>query len=872
MSLGDYQRKRDFKRTPEPAGEPAKPEGQSSGLFVVQKHAATRLHYDFRLAIDGVLKSWAVPKGPSLNPADKRLAVMVEDHPLDYASFEGVIPEGNYGAGQVIVWDQGTYVLEGKGTPADQLARGELKLSLSGAKLRGSFALVRLKPKPGSKPGAPTEWLFIKHRDAHADPAWDVDRHPASVLSGLTIEELAADPTIAAVASPDPASLAGAVRAEPMPSRVTVALASLAESAFNDPDWLFELKWDGMRVVARVENGGVQLLSRTGRDVTLQFPELAVLPQQTGAARAILDGEVVVLDADGKSDFGRLQPRMLTARPSPALLREAPVCYYIFDILYADGCDLRGVALIERKRFLRSILRASQHLLYSDHVAGEGEAFFQLVTTKGLEGIVAKHARSAYTAGRSTSWLKIKTVNELDAVIGGYTASPAAGREFGALLVGLYDDKRRLVFISGVGTGFTGPDQQALLGRLQVLGSAECPFTEPPEINEVAHWVSPRLVARVKFNSWTKDRGLRGPVFLGLRDDVDPAQCTLEAPAKPVQASGGGAPDAATARVAGPRIVDLEVALFDSKVDQAMVQVEGRELRLTHLNKLYFPEAGCTKRDLLAHYYRVAPFILPFLCNRPLVLHRFPHGVSGKPFYQKEVRDTVPEWMTTIRIPSEHRGREIEFAVATDLASLLFLTNLGCIEHNPLSTTTEDLEHPGYLFFDLDPTDETSYAAVVEVANCVAELLAGIDVPAYFKTSGASGFHIFIPLEPVYTFEQIRLFTEIISRQVQQRLLKLVTLERAVNKRLSGRVYLDYSQNALGRPLASVYSVRPTPRATVSTPVLRTELTPQLSPEQFDLRSMPARLERTGDLWKEFWNTPARLEDVAGKLASIQSA
>ncbi|MCW5982341.1 MAG: DNA ligase D [Bryobacteraceae bacterium] len=835
MALEDYRKKRTFDKTPEPAGGPSTSAG-AGPVFVVQKHAARRLHYDFRLEIDGVLKSWAVPKGPSLNPADKRLAVQTEDHPLEYGNFEGEIPKGNYGAGTVVLWDRGAFEVEGDLPASRQLERGDMKIHLTGHKLRGSFALVRLK--------SGKDWLLIKHRDSYVDPSWDIDAHDGSV---------------AGILPADPSVLDGA-REAPMPDRVEVMLAVLGKEAFSDPDWLFELKWDGMRAIAIIDGGALELRSRTWRNVTAGFPELAILPERLQARRAVLDGEIVVLDSEGRSNFERMQSRMNVARPTAALLKDAPVDYYIFDILYCDGYDLRSARLVDRKRFLRSILDPQPPVRYSDHIAGQGEELFKAASRSGAEGILAKRADSPYAGGRSPHWMKLKILKDLDAVIGGFTA-PRGGRQyFGALLLGLYRDGK-LEFIGGVGTGFTGKRQAEIMKRLEPLETARWPFSAKPDTREPARWVAPKLAARVTYGEMTAENRLRQPVFVALRDDLKPEDCVFAAEVTPAPA-----PSPPERRRPSSPPADLEQELLRGRAETAQFDIDGKPLRLSNLNKVYFPETGFTKRQLLAYYYRVAPYLLPFLKDRPLVLQRHPNGVTSQGFYQKDAGLEKPDWIDTVRIDSEGSGKQIEYYVANDLASLLFLTNLGCIEHNPWSSRADNLERPDYVFFDLDPTGDTPYATVVKLARAVMKVMDRIGCTVFLKTSGASGMHIYLPLEPVYTYEHVRTFAEIIARLIEAQAPDLLTFERATSKRKEGRIYFDFSQNAYGRPLASVYSVRPVAAATVSAPISPAELKPSLTPKRFTLSNLPARLEKTGDLWTAFWNHRQRIEPAIERL------
>jgi bifunctional non-homologous end joining protein LigD len=839
VALDTYRGKRKFGETPEPAPAPVR--AGRGDTFVVQQHDATRLHWDFRLEIDGVLASWAVPKGPSLNPADKRLAVETEDHPLEYASFEGVIPKGNYGAGPVQVWDCGTYEMEGGLAASEQRRRGELKFRLHGRKLRGSFALVHTG-KRATEPKDRKNWLLIKHADASADPGWNIGALDWSALTGRTIQEIADGlPGHASTA----ADLPGARKAR-MPAEAEPALATLIDKPFTDPGWIFELKWDGMRVLARIRDGKAELRSRTGRIVTAQFPELAALPARIAAAEALLDGEVVVLDEEGRPDFSRLQRRMGVERPAAALVAEAPALYYVFDLLHADGYDLRATPLLERKDFLRRMLLPEDPLRYSSHVTGDGEALYKMAREKGLEGIVGKQARSVYPTGRSAQWVKLKTTSEVDAVVGGFTA-PRGGREhFGALLVGLHDGAR-LRFVGGVGTGFDQKTQAEVARQLQPLIAEKMPFAERPATREKARWVAPKMVARVRFAGWTPERHLRAPVFVGLRPGVDPKEATFRAETPKAQPS-------------------LAAEIAAAPGDDLTLAVEGRKLRLTHLNKIFFPEIGLAKRDLLAYYASVAGLILPFLRDRPLVLRRLPDGVAGGLFYQKEA-GKMPEWIRTVSIPSE--GKKIRYVVCDDLATLLWLTHLGCIDHNPWASRIDDLERPDYVFIDLDPSEGTPFASVVDVAREVCAVLAEARMKVYVKTSGASGIHIFLPIERVYSFEQAAMFGQVVSRIAAARIPDKATFERTVSKRPRGSVLLDYAQLAYSRPLASVYSVRPEPQATVSAPITVQELRPALTPAQFTLKNMPERIEKAGDLWADFWTSRQRLEPALERLKAM---
>jgi bifunctional non-homologous end joining protein LigD len=873
--LEEYRRKRRFDRTPEPAGEPSEtkkdkrlpkpklglePITEYGDTFVVQKHSATRLHYDFRLAIDGTLKSWAVPKGPSLNSGDKRLAVQTEDHPLEYGGFEGKIPEGNYGAGTVMVWDRGTFRVEGTLDALRQLERGEIKFSLNGEKLRGSFVLVKLKH---SQKG--NEWLMIKHKDAAEDPGWDIEQHDGSVLTGRTLLEIKEELPPTRSASPlQPAELEGA-RKSAMPARLGPMLATIGEGAFSDPNWLFEIKWDGVRALAWIAGGKLTLRSRNNLDITNRYPELASLPAAIAAPNAVLDGEIVALDARGHSDFERLQERMHVRAPSENQISKTPVVYYVFDLLYCDGYDLREAPLVERKQLLERLLHPSERFRYSDHQMERGEELFELARENGLEGIVAKRASSRYVSDRSANWLKLKVTKTLDAVVGGWSAARTPAIPFGSLLLGLYEGKK-LRFIGHVGSGFGEKKLEELAGKLRALETSTCPFDKVPQTNEKATWVSPDLVVRVKYSGWTDEHILRHPVFLALLEDSQPRECRWEN-----EVAGSATP----AIVHAPEVVgkvlknkaEIEAELFNGHSETMAIELDGKRLRWSNLNKVYFPESGYTKRNLLAYYYRIADFILPFLRDRALVLRRYPDGIKGQAFFQKDLREGIPDWFVTVPIESEEKGKAIHYATAKDRASLLFLTGLGCIDENPWSSRLDDLDHPDYFFFDLDPSDGTEFSVVVTIARALQEELKALSLASFLKTSGATGIHLYIPVEPVYTYEQLRTFAEIVARTVSTKHPNLVTNERSVAKRPAGRVLIDVQQNAHGRPLAAPYAVRAFPKAPVSAPILPRELRPNLNPETLNIRTIFARLKEKGDLWADFWKQRQRLEEAIELLS-----
>jgi bifunctional non-homologous end joining protein LigD len=878
VALQEYRRKRQFEATPEPRGKDRAGHGNR---FVVQEHHATRLHYDFRLEVNGVLKSWAVPKGPSLDPSDKRLAVQTEDHPLEYAKFEGTIPAGNYGAGEVIVWDEGTYETEGS-LPADkQLERGELKFRLHGQKLKGSFVLVKLRFSRSGKPGK--DWLLIKHRDSAAQEGWNVNEHSESVVSGRSIRPREKDSAAAGSArgkqtAPQKIEFPSGAKKAPMPEHVVPALATLAENPFSDPAWLFEIKWDGVRTLARVKDHQLKLWSRSQREITGEYPEMAVLPNYVNGHDVWLDGEIVALDKDGRSDFQMLQQRFSVQSPSAELMRKVPVVYYVFDVLYCDGYDLRKVPLIERKKLLRRILDADSLVRYSDHEVEKGRELYDLARERGLEGIIGKQIHAAYPEGRTKSWLKFKFDRELDAVVGGWTDPRKSREHFGALLVGLYEGKR-LEFIAGAGTGFSVALQASLAERLRAFHISDCPFAEEPDTREKAHWVRPELVARVTYSGWTEGRHLRQPRFAGLLEDHDPRECTFEKEMrieKDVNANqGDGRKHSAKSATRVHARASSAAALTEKELakeldagarEDVFAEVGGQTLHFTNLNKVYFPQDGYTKRDLLAYYLHMAPFILSFLKDRPLVLRRYPNGIEGDAFFQKDVGKGVPDWIQTAAITSESKGSKIHYFLANDLPALLYLTNLGCIDHNPWSSRYDDQEHPDYIFFDLDPSAGAEFASVVKLARALTERLESLRLRVFVKTSGATGLHIFIPIRPHYGYEQVRQFVELVATWTARDYPELITTERSLSKRPQRSIYVDAHQNSRGQSLASVYSVRAFPHAPVSAPVSFRELNAKLRADTWNIKSLPARVKKIGDLWARFWKERQDLEHAVQTL------
>ena len=883
--LEEYVRKRKFSRTPEPAPSPGDAARGAAGprpVFCVQRHDASRLHYDFRLEVDGALKSWAIPKGPSLDPGVRHLAVHVEDHPLEYGSFEGNIPSGEYGGGSVMLWDRGTYELLDADVSADeQLARGDFKFRLSGEKLHGDFAIVQMKNR-----GKGDEWLLIKKRDQFATPGWNIEDYAASVLTGRSQEEIAqslpahqpkrsaapAKPRRKSAASAaakkkiaakkqsfDPSALKGA-RAAPLPEWFEPMSATVAARPPAGDDWLFEIKWDGVRALcyldALAEEDALRIFSRSGRLSERQYPELSVLPHFVNARQAILDGEITVLDPKGVSRFELIQPRIANTDPAAVahLARSTPVVLFLFDLLYLDGYDLRNVALGDRRRALEAVLAPSSVIRLSAAFPGSGEELLAAARESGLEGIVAKHASSRYESRRSREWLKIKLVNQQEFLICGYTKGERD--PIGALVLGFHEDGQ-LVWAGNVGTGFTAQTLRDLRARLEPLITRRSPFASNVKpASSGLTWVRPELVAMVKFSNWTAGKHLRAPVYLGLRDDVQPAAVHRELP------THGKSP---THR-------ESPASLLSGTANEAALTLDGHPLKLTNLNKVLFPADGYTKRDLLNYYDAVAHLILPHLKDRPLSLKRYPNGIDAQYFFQKDVPANQGTWLRKVKIWSEHRESKpagpIHYVFADDRASLLYLTNLGCIDQNPWMSRVDSIDSPDFVLIDLDPY-QCGYDKIVEAALLVRDVLDSLGLTGYPKTTGGDGMHIYIPLEPVYTYEDSRNFAELLARLVVAERPGLFTTPRSVAQRQPDRVYFDAQQNAKSKTIAAPYSARAYPHAPVSTPLEWSEVKKGLRPAQFTIRNAPERFARTGDLFADVLEKTQTIETALQRLEKL---
>jgi bifunctional non-homologous end joining protein LigD len=900
MPLEEYRRKRDFGKTPEPA--PADPPG-TTGRFVVQRHRATRLHYDFRLEIEGVLVSWAVPKGPSLDCKTRRMAIHVEDHPIEYFDFEGIIPAKQYGAGDVIVWDWGTWEPEAPTLdPKKSIDEGELKFRINGEKVKGRFTIVRTSRRPGAEPVRAFEkdegeqWLLIHKCDEHSEPGWDAEDYPKSVKTGRTNDEVKAQREAIWISESPAATaeidLAGAKKAS-MPKHIEPMLATLATKAFDDDDWLFEIKWDGFRVQAVVDEGKVKIWTRSLKDAEMYFPNLLSPPRWIEAQQAIVDGEVVALDEAGRPDFSLLQTKLGNKTGSGLV-------YQPFDLLYLDGRSLLQVPLEDRKRLLRSVLKEHPRVRYAAHVEREGKAFFAAAEANGLEGIIAKLRRSTYEPGKRTpAWLKIKIRPEQELVVGGWTPGSGNAKDLGAVVVGVYEGAK-LQFAGKVGSGFTAGIRRELLDRLHPLAQKAPPFDPPPpkdykgrwggELVDVT-WVRPELVIRAELGGWTRDGVVRQAAYKGIEPGRDPKTVVHETPvsttsavraaesevppmpesktksaaasnavAKPKSTSkskkaagGASASDASPFRGATPE----ELAALDALGNEGVWKIDGQDLKVTNLDKALFKprppdDDPITKRELIRFYATIAPTILPHLKDRPLNLNRFPNGPDGPSFWQKNIKETDPKWLTRWHetgVDGRTDRNANDHLIADGPAALAWLANQASFEIHAWTGKLPDPWQPAFAYIDSDPGEKTTWDETLTLARLYRAALEHLGVRGYPKTTGKRGIQIWIPIEPKYDFHETSAWVERVSRAVGSTVPELISWEWSTKNR-GGKARLDYTQNASIKTLVAPYSVRPAAGAPVSTPISWDELDdPDIRPDRWTIRDLPARIAKVGDLF-----------------------
>ncbi len=875
-ALKKYRAKRDFQRTPEPAGS-KRSSGQRDHHFVIQKHAARRLHYDLRLELNGVLKSWAVPKGPSLNPAEKRLAIEVEDHPLEYADFEGVIPQGEYGGGTVMVWDHGRWDSDSR-DPARALKQGKLSFELHGDKLHGGWSLLRShSPSDGGR-DAKQQWLLIKRDDefaTHEPGAPWLEAHDRSAVSNLSMEQIrtrsdrvwSSDPQAAQeqqAEAIDPATLTGAVRAR-QPERLEPQLATLATTPPEGDEWLHEIKFDGYRVLAMIRGSQVALITRGGQDWTHRFKHIAKALQAAPVSSAILDGEVVVLDAQGRSRFQLLQNQLNDSA-------QAKPVYFIFDLLHCDGYDLTQTPLIERKRLLAALVdktsSAGEQIQFSEHIIGQGRQVRDRACDMDLEGIVSKRLDSPYRSRRTRDWIKSKCFREQEFIIVGYTRPARSRIGFGALLLALHDEGGQLVYCGRVGTGFTDQSLRQLHGQLKPLERESPPVQGPltAREREAVTWVEPQLIAQVSFHEWTGDGRLRHPVFNGLRSDKSPSEVTREKPLSPKDLPVPTAPTRSKSskrqtrgNATGPRTVSTKSKSRNGSV------VAG--VALSSADRVLYPEQGLTKRQLAEYYDQVADHMLEHVAGRPLTLVRCPEGRGQSCFYQRHYRDDLPEWVAPVE-PPEADGKK--WLQIRDRQGLISMAQIGVLEIHPWGARADDLDKPDRMVFDLDPGPDVAWDDVVHAAHEVRDRLAALDLVSFVKTTGGKGLHVVAPLTRRTGWDDVKQFARdlaaALAREQPSRYVAKMTKSRR-----HGRIYIDYVRNSRTATSVAPFSPRARPGAPVAMPVSWDELTAELRPDQFDITTVPAALaRRPRDPWEDFSSvrqsiTAARLRDVKSR-------
>ena len=925
-TLEEYRRKRDFNQTPEPSGDPIpRPAAELSAWeqlphgerFCVQKHRATRMHFDFRLEHDGVLLSWAVPRGPSLDPAKKRLAVQTEDHPIDYGEFEGVIPSG-YGAGTVMLWDIGTFewVKESAEDFDRSRLKGDIKFRLQGTKISGEFALVHIGERGrryGGSSDGDKNWLMIKKRDASVVEGFEAIDIDVSVKTGRSLAEIAAE------GGGDPREIRRAARVRTAPSSAAPVLppqglaeapppmlATPVDHPFSRDGWLFELKYDGIRAMVSVADDRVRITGRRGGDETAHYPEAQAIRAGIHARQAIVDGELVVLDAEGRPSFERMQQRINVTREADVrrVAAEHPVTFIAFDLLELEGRDLLSTELRIRKKTLRETIVNSPHILFAAHVERDGTSLFDVARGSGVEGIVGKRADSLYRPGvRSPDWVKIKSWRDQSCVVVGYTAG--RGRrlnQLGALILAVLDGTR-LVHCGQVGTGFDEKTLRKLRDRLRPLEVKACPLDVTPKTSEPATWVRPELVCEVRFAGWTRDGILRHPAYRTLRPDQRPEDCTRELridPARlgtstepsikpsappvgiertknlppssdedkkgprprrrqrsvvePVTAStrpGGAAGSSATEGGEGPprrQDPDESAALNTLKTlhKNAHWEIAGRKLPLTNLDKVLWPADGITKRDMIEYYVRMAPYMLPYLRDRPLSMQVFPDGIDGKSFWRKDKPAHAPAWMESW---TYHGEKTKTYIVVNEVATLAWVANAGVIDLHPWHSRVDAPDEPDWAVFDLDPFEPATFREVIDIAKLVKAALDHYGMHGVVKTSGQTGLQIYVPVRRGPDYSAVRHWVEEVGRAIDQAAPGRVSWEWSVAKR-TGRIRIDYTQNIINKTLAAPYSLRPAPGAPVSTPIGWEELDdPDLRPNRWNIATIAQRLAAKGDLF-----------------------
>lgn len=813
MGLQEYRTKRDFKKTLEPRGR--KIASKNKHIFVVQKHAASHLHYDFRLEFEGVLKSWAIPKGPSLNPHDKRLAVEVEDHPMDYAYFEGNIPEGQYGGGDVIVWDKGEWIPPKNAKAA--FAKGHIEFELRGQKLSGTWDLVRTRRTGKS---AKNQWLLIKRGDQFADEDHDILQQDKSVLTGLTLPEKPPRSS--------PKAKIRKIKKTKLPDFVAPQLALLAEVPPNGENWLHEIKFDGYRTLCHKQKSKIKLLTRSGLDWTAKYKSIEKECQKIPADSLMLDGEIVWVDDQGVSHFQGLQNSLDTHKSEELL-------YYVFDILHLNGEDLRERPLIERKRLLAELIKrtGSKKILLSDHWMGKGSEVLASACKLNLEGIVSKNSHAIYESGRGKNWIKSKCSKLQEFVIGGYTLQNN-NKSLGALLMGAYNAQGEFQYIGRVGTGFNSAESTKLLEKLKKVKSEKSHFdikSPTPTAHDKRRSMSftkPSLVAQIEFGAWTDEKILRHAAYKGLR---------LDKKAKTVQ---------------------LE--------EQKLKKSAPTEVTISNPDKILFPKAKLTKKQLANYYKTIEKWILPYVNKRPLALLRCPNGVGKSCFFQKH-QDTDGVGLLSLKLHSELKNRTEEVLYIDSLTGLLELVQLGTLEIHARGCLVHQIDSPNLIVFDLDPDPGVRFAQVKEAALKLKDLLERLKLKSFLLVSGGKGLHLHVPIDAKYNFDEVKDFARTVCEQLVKENPDQFTTEISKTKR-TGKIFLDYLRNGFGATAITPYSVRAQTEATVAYPISWQTLNKVKTPKDFTVDRVITLLKRSKDPWAGYFKLKQKLH-ILDKLKTV---
>jgi bifunctional non-homologous end joining protein LigD len=916
MGLKEYKKKRNFGATPEPEGEVKKDQGNS---FVIQKHAATRLHYDFRLEMEGVLRSWAVPKGPSLDPGEKRLAVHVEDHPIDYGDFEGIIPKGQYGGGTVLLWDHGTWTPEGD--PVAAYKKGNLKFQLDGEKLHGRWALIRMGAR--NQEGEHENWLLLKEKDDIAVPGSGdavVEQYPNSVATGLSLEEIAADPervwqsnraektasfkdkiaakaakaTAKATAKKAPAKKSAKKVAEPpstaaaipgarkaaMPATIEPQLATLVDAVPRGEEWIHEIKYDGYRALCEIRDGEARLITRHGKDWTDRFSPVAREAAKLPVRQAILDGEVVVLEPDGTTSFQTLQNAL-------AENRQADLVYFAFDLIYLDGYDLRGAPLMDRKAALLELLAGGGKAIRpGEHIEGDGEPFYRQACNFALEGIICKRADLPYHSGRNKDWLKVKCLKRQEFAIVGFTDPEKSRVGFGALLLAVNDESGKLVYAGKVGTGFNDRTLRELRARMDKLEVPKPAFKNPPRGAEArrSHWLKPKLVGEVAFTEWTREGILRHPTFQGLREDKSPEEIVRENPQTPppeAHTAEAKRPAAKTAKAPAKKAAAKKTAMkkgpkpaVHPAPEEVATAPQGRSkkqeveiagVRFSNPQKVLYPEQGVTKEELGIYYARISEWILPHLANRPLTLVRCPEGRAKQCFYQKHVNERFP--------PSVYRvdvGDPEPYGAIDSLEGLLSLAQMGVLEIHIWGSHRDRIEQPDYVVFDFDPDEGLGWDRVVEGALSMRAFLEDLGLQTFLKSTGGKGLHVVLPIARKDDWDEVKAFTKAVAeKMVVDNPGKYTSkLPKADRK---GKIFIDYLRNGRGATSICAYSTRSRENAPVSAPLFWEELETDVRGNTYTVRTLPERLEKLpSDPWADFFKVKQSITAAMKKAVGMK--